>query len=904
MSTSLLVTKLFIPPPRPNAVTRTRLLARLNDDVQRKLTLISAPAGFGKTSLLSAWTIGGERATAWLTLDERDNEPVRFLSHVIAALQSVAPGIGAEVESALQGPQPPSTEVMLTALLNEISSIQGRIMLVLDDYHMADSEPVDRAVDFLLDHLPSQLHLVIATRQDPAISLSRLRTRGQMTELRASDLRFSTAEAADFLNQSMGLSLSEADVSALEERTEGWVAGLQLAALSLQGHQDVSGFIRAFAGDHRYIVDYLVDEVLRAQPEPFRMFLLQTSILERLSGRLCDAVTGHTDGAARLEMLERGNFFVVPLDDQRRWYRYHRLFADVLFARLLAEQSEQVAMLRTRASVWYEEQGLFADAIRHSLAAGDFPRVAGLVELAWPSIRQSRQESALQDWLTRLPDELIRARPVLGASYVWARLMRGDLEGVEVRLRDVERWLDSTNVGERSETSHPEMVIVNEAEFRHLPGLIALMRAAQARMLGNVDDTMKHAGRVLDLTSEDDYLLRGSAAGLLGLAYWTLGDLAAAHRAYVDCMNAVLKAGHLSDAIGCAVAVSDLQMAQGRLRDALRTCEDGLQLVTEPGAPVLRGAADMHVGLGTLLRERNELDAATLHLQKCRDLGEHMGLPQTPYRWCAAMARIKEAQGDLNGALDLLDEAQRRYDGDFFPNIRPIAAQKARLWVLQGRVNEALEWARDQGLSAQDELSYLREFEHVMLARALLADTSAGSLQDAMWLLDRLLQAAEAGKRIRSVIEILVLQSLAHFTQGDNSAAHVTLARALTLGEPEGYVRIFVDEGPAMEKLLEQAAKQGIAPDYVGLLRGAFGITKAPTPRQQNLIEPLSERELDVLRLLGTELGGPEIANELMVSLNTMRSHTKNIYTKLGVNNRRAAVRRADELALFSRAPK
>ena len=816
MTTSLLVTKLFIPPLRSNAVTRTRLLARLNEDAQRKLTLISAPAGFGKTSLLSAWATSDERTIAWLTLDERDNEPGRFLTHVIAALQSVVPGVGVEVERALQGPQPPSTEVMLTALLNEISAVQGRITLVLDDYHLADSEPVDRAVDFLLDHLPSQLHLVIATRQDPAISLSRLRTRGQMTELRASDLRFTAAEAADFLNQSMGLNLSESDVSALEDRTEGWVAGLQLAALSLQGHQDVSGFIRAFAGDHRYIVDYLVDEVLRQQPEPVRTFLLQTSILERLSGPLCDAVTGHTDGAARLETLERGNFFVVRLDEQRRWYRYHRLFADVLFARLLAEQPEQVAMLRTRASVWYEEQGLFADAIRHSLAARDFPRTAGLVELAWPAMRQSRQEAAILGWLTQLPDELIRARPVLGASYAWALLMRGDLEGVELRLRDAERWLDSAAANDGPKTSDPEMVVVSEAEFRRLPGSIALFRAAQARMLDDVDGTLKYARRVLELASEDDYLLRGSAAGLLGLAYWTGGDLEAAQSAYVDCMDTVLKAGYVSDAIGCAVAVSDLKMAQGRLREAMRTCEDGLQLATEPGAPVLRGAADMHVGLSNLLRERNELDAATEHLQRSRDLGEHMGLPQTPYRWCVAMARIKEAQGDLDGALDLLDDAQQRYVGDYFPNVRPIAAQKARLWLLQGRTGDALGWARDQGLSAHDDLSYLREFEHLTLARTLLADGTPRSNQVAMGLLERLLQAAEAGGRIRNVIEVLVLQSLAHFIEGDITAALIPLERALTLGEPEGYVRIFVDEGPAMEKLLEKAAKQGISANYVG----------------------------------------------------------------------------------------
>ncbi len=505
-------------------------------------------------------------------------------------------------------------------------------------------------------------------------------------------------------------------------------------------------------------------------------------------------------------------------------------------------------------------------------------------------------------WLTALPDELIRVQPVLSASYAWALLMRGDLDGVERRLADTERWLDSgADANERAQGLHPEMVVVNEEEFCRLPGLVALFRAAQARVLDDVDGTMKHASRVLDLANEDDYLLRGSAVGLLALAYWTRGDLAEAHRAYVDCMNTVRQAGYFSDAIGCAVAVADLRMEQGCLREAMRVCEQGLQLATDPGAPVLRGAADMHVGLSDLLRERNDLDAATQHLLSSKDLGDHLGLPQYPYRWCVAMARIKEAEGDLDAALDLLDEAQRRYDGDFFPNVRPVAAQRARLMVKQGRVGEALAWARERRLSAQDDVTYLREFEHLTLARILIADGSPRFMSDALGLLDRLLQAADAGGRMRSVIEILVLQSIALQSQGDVAAALVPLDRAVTLAEPEGYVRIFVDDGIVMENLLDEAVKRNRASPYLGRLRQSFGGTAQPEPQQGDLIEPLSKRELDVLRLLATELGASEIANELMVSLNTMRTHTKNIYTKLGVNNRRSAVRRADELALFPR---
>ena len=527
-----------------------------------------------------------ERPTAWLSLDEGDNDPTRFLTYLVAALQTIAAKIGEGVLGVLQSPQPPPTESILTALLNEITTLPDHFVLVLDDYHVIDAKPVDKALTYLVEHLPPQMHLVIATREDPQLPLARLRARGQLTELRAADLRFTAAEAAEFLNQVMGLSLSAADIAALEDRTEGWIAGLQLAALSMQGHQDVPGFIRAFAGDHRYIVDYLVEEVLQRQPEPVRSFLLQTAILDRLNGPLCDAVTGQEEGNARLEALERGNFFVVPLDDKRHWYRYHHLFAEVLSAHLLAEQPDQVATLHRRASEWYEQHGSVADAIRHALAAEDFERAADLVELAIPAMRQSRQEATVLGWLKALPDELVRARPVLSVGYAWALLLNGELEGVEARLRDAERWLDTTtDMGELALTSSAEMVVVDEEEFRRLPGAIAIYRAAIALALGDVADTMKYARRALDLVPEDDHLRRGSAAGFLGLAYWTSGDLEAAHRSYAECMARVQRAGYLSDALGCAIALADIRIAQGRLHEAMSTYEQALQLATEQSAP-------------------------------------------------------------------------------------------------------------------------------------------------------------------------------------------------------------------------------------------------------------------------------------------------------------------------------
>ena len=556
------------------------------------------------------------------------------------------------------------------------------------------------ALTYLVEHLPPQMHLVIATREDPQLPLARLRARSHLTEVRAADLRFTASEASEFLSQVMGLSLSAEDIAALEDHTEGWIAGLQLAALSMQGRQDVHGFIQAFAGDDRYIVDYLVEEVLQRQPAPVRSFLLQTSILDRLSGSLCDAVTGQKGGNARLEALERGNFFVVPLDDKRHWYRYHHLFAEVLSAHLMAEQPNQVATLHRRASAWYERNGSEADAIRHALAAGDFGRAADLVELAVPAMGRNRQEAMVLGWLKALPDELVRARPVLSVHYAGALLLNGELEGVEARLRDAEQWLDTkTDMGELALTSSAEMVVVDEAEFRGLAGNIAVYRAAIALALGDVANTMKYARRALDLVPEDDDHWRGSAAGFLGLAYWTSGDLEAAHRFYAECMARVQRAGYLSDALGCSIALADIRISQGRLREAMSTYERGLQLATEQGAHVLRGAADMHVGMSELYRERDDLDAATQHLLRSKELGEFAGLPQNRYRWRVAMARIREAQGDLDGALDLLCEAERLYVSDFFPNVRPVAASKTRVWVAQGRLGEALDWAREQGLS-------------------------------------------------------------------------------------------------------------------------------------------------------------------------------------------------------------
>src|SRR6478609_3275442 len=909
VTTPLLDTKLYVPRSRRGLVPRPRLSERLDRGAASKLVLVSAPAGFGKTTLLAEWLTAAAAdgwSSAWLSLDQRDNDPALFWTYLVTALRKAEPGVGGGVLSLLQSPQPPS-EAILATLLNDLSGISNDVVLVLDDYHVIDAGDVQDGMTFLLEHLPAQVHLVIASRADPALPLARLRGRGELVEIRAVDLRFTPDEAAAYLNGVMGLALTARDVAALEGRTEGWIAALQLAALSMQGRDDIAGFIAGFAGDDRYIVDYLAEEVLQRQPEHVRSFLLQTSILDRLSGSLCGAVTGQDGGKAKLAALERGNLFLVPLDDRRRWYRYHHLFADVLQAHLLDEQPDDVPDLHRRASDWYEHNGDRSEAIRHALAGGDFDRAASLIESAVPALRQGHQEVTALRWLRALPDEVIGRRPVLSVAYAWALLSIGELEDVERRLGDGERWLTAPHgVPDEAGAGRPEMVVVDRREFSLLAALIAVYRAVLAQIRGDVATTVRHAREALNLAPEDDDLLREAAEALLGLATWASGDLETAHRIYGAGMARVQRSGSLSDALGGAIALADIRITQGRLRDAIRTYAQALQLSAKHGEPVLRATADMYVGLSDLAREQGDLQAATRHLQASKDLGEHMGYPQNRYRLHVVTARIRQAEGDLDGALDAIHEAQRLYMPDFIPDVRPLPAQEARILLRQGRLAEANAWARARGLSPHDDLTYLREFEHVTLARMLLAqstlDPSDGSARDAFALLGRLLRAAEHGQRTGNVIEILVLLALAHHVRGDMPAALAALGRAMALGEPEGYVRVFLDEGLPMAALLQDAANRGIAPDYVRRLLTAALRPQDNAGNKEALIEQLSERELDVLRLLGTDLAGPEIARELVVSLSTVRSHTKAIYAKLGANNRRSAVTRAEELDLLSRA--
>jgi LuxR family maltose regulon positive regulatory protein len=909
VTTSLLDTKLYAPRRPKGLVARPHLTDRVQRGTQSKLTLVSAPAGFGKSTLLGEW-LGVAQAngsvTAWLSLDSGDNQPVEFWTHVIAALRTVAPTVGTKSLTLLESPDP-SIEAVLAPLLNELNGLPDDIVLVFDDYHAIESPDIQVGVAYLLEHLPGNVHLVIATRADPALPLARLRARGDLVEIRAVDLRFTPDEAGAFLNGVMTLGLTAQDVAVLEGRTEGWIAAIQLAGLSMQGREDIAGFIARFAGDDRYIVDYLVEEVLQRQPEQVRTFLLETSILSRLSGPLVDAVTGQEGGKAMLEALERQNLLLVPLDDRREWYRYHHLFADVLEAHLRDERPDDLPALHQRAAEWFERTGERGEAIRHAIAGRNLERAADLIELAMPASGRGRQEATLRGWLDALPDELIRARPVLSNGYAGSILVRGQTDGVEARLQDAERWLEVMADGPVGETRERPagMVVADEDAFRRLPGALAIHRAGLARLGGDVAGTIAHARRALDLIDANDDLGQGAASALLGLAYWTNGDLEAASSLYAGALARIEKAGFRSDAIGVSLALADMRIAQGRLHDAMRTYERGLEIASDQEGVSLRGAADMHVGISEILRQRDDLEGAARHLQQATDLGEANGLPQNPYRSRVAAAGIRQAEGDPEAALQLLAEADRLYATDYSPEVRPVGAMRARVWISNGRLSEARSWALERGLSADDELDYVREFEHLVLATLILAEgarnRSDDTIGESIDLLARLLVAADDGGRTGSVIEILVVQALAHRARNDVPGALASLERAVTLAEPEGYVRVFADEGPAMAALLRTATQRRNASSYLRRLLAATVTPASRAPVDQPLIEPLSERELEVLRLLQSDLDGPDMARDLTVSLATVRTHTRNVYAKLGVNNRRAAVRRAGELGLLSR---
>jgi LuxR family maltose regulon positive regulatory protein len=908
---SVLGTKLRLPSPRRRLVQRGRIIDRLRVGAGEgpRLVLVAAPAGFGKTTLLAQWLAAGEgskRRVAWLALDRADADVRLFLTHLVAAIQIAEPEVGVEALALLEAGGTTPTEAVLVSLINDLDVLAGPMVVALDDYHVFDGAAVHEAVTFLLDNLPPQVTLAMATRADPPLPLSRLRARGELVEVRAADLRFTTDEAAVFLNEVMGLGLEPALVAALEARTEGWAAGLQLAALSARAHAgaaggsgDVAGFVEAFSGSHRFVLDYLVEEVLGGQPDVVRAFLLDTCVPDRMTGGLCDALTGRSDGQAMLESLERGNLFVVQLDDERRWYRYHQLFADALRARLAARHADRVAGLHAAASRWLAENGLLGEAVRHAIASGDHEYAADLVELTVADLRRRRQDRTLREWLVALPDDVVRRRPLLATFMGWSRLSEGDFDGVEAWLDAAEAGLDTApaltiaTAGSLAEAARDR-----EGEVRSLPAMVAVYRASVAQARGDVDGTVAHARRALALAGPENHFLRGAAAGFVGLAAWAAGDLGTAVDTFTEAVASLHAAGMVADELGATVVLANMWLARGRPVEARRLYERALAAAESHAGPVLSTTGDLHVGLADVLREQGDLDGAAEHLEVARELGERASLLENRHRWYTAMGALLRAKGDLEGAIAMLDQAEPLFLPGYFPDVRPIAATRARVRIVQGRLDDARAWARERRVAPTDPPTYLAEYDQLTLARLLVAE---GDARGALDLLDRVLDVAQAARRDGSLVEARLVRALAHHANGDGASAAADLSAALTDGVPAGYCRLFLYEGQPMVELLERVARAA-APDvrrHADHVLAAAQRPSARAPAGRASEEGLSERERAVLRLLASELSGPDIARELFVSVNTLRTHTKHIFAKLDVNTRRAAVRRAVDLGLL-----
>jgi LuxR family maltose regulon positive regulatory protein len=899
----LLATKLHVPRPRAGLVSRPRLTGALDGGLAGALILVSAPAGFGKTALLADWVRRERRPAAWLSLDAGDNDPVRFWRHAAAALDEVCPGIGERVGPLLGAPLR-SFEGPVTALVNELAGRPGagEVVLVLDDYHVIEPGPVHASVRFLLEHRPPGLRLVLASRADPPLPLARLRARGQLTELRAADLRFTADEAAALLRREARADLPGGPMAALAARTEGWAVGLQLAALSLRGHPDAAGFVAAFSGSHRYILDYLAGEVLDRQPQHMRRFLLETSVLERLSGQLCDAVTGRAGGQAMLEAIERAGLFLAPLDEVRGWWRYHRLFADLLQARLQQEQPGRLAALHGAAGAWCEAHGLLDEAIRHALAAGQAAWAAGMIERHYDALVERAEGATVDRWVAALPADLVRSRPRLRLAQAYWALMGGRLDEPERMIADAERALDSA----RDEPGEPTGG--RPSHLANVPAQIALARALIARRRGDAERMDAFTRQARACLSEDDGALRPMVGWFLAAADWLRGRLAEAERGLAGVAAAQRAAGQRFFGVRFACELGQVRQARGKLDAAMHAYEQALEIATEGGRPLpLAGLA--HVGMAEVLYEREDLDAASRHATDGAALCRQLAYTQPLATGLARLAWIRHARGDCDGALDAMAEAWQVAPGPGMAGLfTPVPAQRARLLLACGDVAAAAQWVRQRGVTADDKPDYPREREHLVLARVLLAQDRPGA---ALALLERWLAAAVAEDRTASIIELHALQALALAASGDEAGALRIAARALALACPRGYVRVFADEGAPMGALLGRLAAAGTAgqaetgsvpADCLARILEAFG-PKPPGPGTRaaapGLTEPLTARELQVLQLLAAGRSNQHIARELAVALDTTKKHVSHVLAKVGAASRTEAVARARELDLI-----
>jgi LuxR family maltose regulon positive regulatory protein len=915
VKSSLLATKFYFPPGRPVLVPRPHLVERLQAGLTGPLTLISAPAGSGKTTLLSEWRAGPGAGVpvAWLSLEADDNDITRFFQYLFASLDIIQPSLAIEMEVSLQSTEVLPPEVILTHLINTLNKLPQDFILVLDDYHRIDLSNIHTSLGFLVDHLPAQMHLVILTRSDPPLPLARLRARGQLTEIRIEHLRFSVDESAQFLNQVMGLNLTGEQVVALERRTEGWIAGLQLAALSMQGREDVQGFVSAFTGSNHYIVDYLAEEVLSRLSDTVREFLLQTSILERLTGSLCDVVTDGSDGQAILEGLDHANLFIFSMDDQCIWYRYHQLFSDLLRQQLFRNKDKyQLECLHRRARLWYETNGFTDEAITHALAGLDYENAASLIEnYAFEHIYRS-QTILVHRWLAALPADIVRSRPILGIIHAWV-LMLGPTycsrEVIEQSLQQVEMSLgDQPQIFEQlPERSH--------TDTQWITSHIATIRASLARIYDNdpqaIVDLLQKA---LIYLSFEDTRLKGIIYNNLGPAYLALNAVAEAEVAFAKAKEVGQSYGGHYTVLFAVSYLADIALRRGHLQEAWQICQDVLPAhnssdsLSQMSLPI-HGA--IYISLGHILLERNDLTEADHALIRGVELIQLSGELETLIRGYACLARLRQAQGELDGALKLLEGARKVWPGaDAY-----IDALITRLWLEQEgsdmqHFQTALRWAQDRCHELEETVEIPavfprgeRSFTILLTAsRVLIAYhhlQKSSDLQPVHRFLERQLRFAELRGWRERVIELSILEAQAWQADHADTEAVSSLRRALELAAPEGYVRVFLNQGEAIRKLLHLLQKRGGGSEFVTRLLVAFESRlsgKVVFKSKQNI---LSKRELDVLTLIASGYSNKEIASQLVISLGTVKRHTVNIYTKLDVKNRTEAVAKARDLGLL-----
>lgn len=878
MSTPILSTKLYIPSPRTKLVRRPTLVKQLSEGLPRKLTLISAPAGFGKSTLAGEWVAASQHPVAWLSLDEGDNDPARFLTYLIGALQTIVPTLGEGALRLLQTSQAPlPLEAILTVLLNEITTLAERFILVLDDYHSIDAKAVHDTVSFLVAYLPPQIHLVIVTREDPPLPLARLRVRNQLAELRVAELRFTLTEVAEFFQEVIPLNLSAENIAALEARTEGWVAGLQLAAISMQGLQDTNDFIESFTGSHHFILDYLVEEVLHKQSDSIQTFLLQTSILDRFCAPLCDAVLLDADatGQATLEAIENANLFIVPLDNERRWYRYHHLFAELLRQRLRrSATTTDVAELHKRASAWYEGDGLELEAFHHAVAAQDVPRAERLLKGTTMPLHFRGAALPVLNWLESLPTTTLDANPTLWVFYASALLFASRLTNIEAKLQAAETALQQSEPNEKS---------------RDLIGHIAVIRATLAVSQHKIDTILTQSRRALDNLHPHNLPVRTATTWAMGYAYYLQGKRVAARQAYTEALAISQRIGHFIITVMSTIGLGNLQEEDTHLYQAVETYHQVLELIGEPPLPV---ACQVHLGLARIHYEWNDLEAAHQHTLQSIQLARQLENTDRVVACDLLLARINIALGDMASASALVKRAeQTTHQHHFVYRLPDIAATQVALLLYENEVEQAAQLVQSHDLP-------------MSAARVYLAQ---GKVTAALAVLDSWRHKVEAEGWADKWLKVMVLQAVSHHLQGDSEKGLLFLGEALALAEPNGFIRLFVDEGMAMAQLLSEANARGVMPEYTHNLLGAFQATreshkaKSPpnaSPSPMHLIEPLSQREIEVLRLIALGFSNHEIGEQLFLSLNTVKGHNQRIFGKLQVQRRTEAVARARELGL------